>query len=433
MDATKHLLRGAVYLFYPPPAAVILETLLHHGVLFEDDLVKLCQLHRKVLRSHAGSLLNDKIVSAHVQKEDFQGRLFSRTYYYIHFIEAIDAIKWKVHCIVKQMKEDNGALSEPQGYVCPRCGQKYTLLDAVSQTSEDHMHFECKLCGEALEDDDISQEQRVGQEKLERLMALLEPIIQYLKDIDDDVIEDNNFESSLVKAVPAFAQSLAAYSVVSQTPAAGTKKETPANSYYAPSGSSMHKRNNADAVEAAKRGDATIHVSITADDEDLKRERAKKEQRNEKLRQNALPSWHQASTVGEEARSAAADDNSEPLANVSIVDPVKREDVNVEEMDALSRYYEQLKERQDREDVEEEGAEDEEWADTTNAPAGTLPPSTATSAATASNTDATESTTSTAVKREAEDEVPDFDAEEPEEHDPFDDLDEDDIDLDMFD
>ncbi|GAV30465.1 hypothetical protein PMKS-003979 [Pichia membranifaciens] len=89
-------------------------------------------------------------------------------------------------------------------------------------------------------------------------MSLVEPIIKYLKIVDDLKIEDNNFDTTLIKYVPAFSDSLALYS-------------------------------------------ATIHVSITADDEDLKRERQKREDRNRKLRQNALPSWHQESTVGKAA------------------------------------------------------------------------------------------------------------------------------------
>lgn len=454
MDATKHLLRRAVYLFYPPPAAVILETLLHHGVLYEDDLVKLCQLHRKVLRAHAANLLHDKLITVHVQKEDFQGRLFTRTYYYIHFIEAIDAIKWKVHCIVKQMKDDIGALSEPQGYVCPTCHQKYTLLDAASLLSDDGLQFECSLCGDGLVDDDISQEQKRGQEKLERLMALLEPIIKFLKDIDEDVIEDNNFESSLVKAIPAFANSLANYSMVSNQSQLSQKKDSSsaaanaANSYYAPSGPSIHKRNNADAVEAAKRGDATIHVSITADDEDLKRERAKREQRNEKLRQNALPSWHQSSTVGEkelgkldgeeENDEIKLENNVTPMANVSIPSEVNTkgsENVNIEEMNALSAYYEQLKQRQDKEDIEDEEMWDmDEWQQGVNGLESNSPTVSVGVSATISESTPTGdgSETKVSVKKE-ESEDNENENEIVEEKDEFDDLDEDDIDLDMFD
>lgn len=283
-EAIKHLLRRVVYMFYPHQSIIIMEALLFHNVLFEDDLIKLCCMHKKVFRSFCNKLIEDKLIVAHTQKEETQPfKLFSRTYYYIHNIEAIDSIKWKIHLIVKKVKEEIGNFSEPQGYICPTCHTKYSLLDAASLLTDDRMNFECSICNDYLIDDDISHEQKKGQEKLENLMSLLEPIIHYLKIVDDLEIEDNNFETTLMKYVPAFSDSLAIYSVSNKT-----------------SQSRKNKKDN-DINEANKKSQATIHVSITADDEDLKRERQKREDRNKKLRQNALPSWHQESTVYKQA------------------------------------------------------------------------------------------------------------------------------------
>ena len=285
-DAVKHLLRQVVYMFYPHQSIIIMEAILFHNVLFEDDLIKLCCMHKKVFRSFCNKLMEDKLIVAHTQKEETQPyKLFTRTYYYVHSIEAIDSIKWKIHTIVKHVKEEIGNFSEPQGYICPTCHHKYTLLDAASLLTDDRLNFECSICGDYLIDDDISQEQKKGQEKLERLMSLVEPIIKYLKIVDDLKIEDNNFDTTLIKYVPAFSDSLALYSVSTRTSARRKKLEN----------------NNTNLSDASKRSQATIHVSITADDEDLKRERQKREDRNKKLRQNALPSWHQESTVGKAA------------------------------------------------------------------------------------------------------------------------------------
>lgn len=285
-DAVKHLLRQVVYMFYPHQSIIIMEAILFHNVLFEDDLIKLCCMHKKVFRSFCNKLMEDKLITSHTQKEETQPyKLFTRTYYYVHTIEAIDSIKWKIHTIVKHVKEEIGNFSEPQGYICPTCHHKYTLLDAASLLTDDKLNFECSICGDYLIDDDISQEQKKGQEKLEQLMSLVEPIIRYLKIVDDLKIEDNNFDTTLIKYVPAFSDSLALYSVSTRTSARRKKLEN----------------NNTNLSDASKRSQATIHVSITADDEDLKQERQKREERNRKLRQNALPSWHQESTVGKAA------------------------------------------------------------------------------------------------------------------------------------
>lgn len=302
-EAIKHLLRRVVFMFYPHQSIIIMEALLFHNVLFEDDLIKLCCMHKKVFRSFCNKLIEDKLIVSHTQKEETQPfKLFSRTYYYVHNIEAIDSIKWKIHLIVKKVKEEIGNFSEPQGYICPTCHTKYSLLDAASLLTDDKLNFECSICNDYLIDDDISQEQKKGQEKLENLMSLLEPIIHYLKIVDDLKIEDNNFESTLMKYVPAFSDSLAIYSVSTKT------SQSRRNA----------KKDTNDLNEANKRSQATIHVSITADDEDLKRERQKREDRNKKLRQNALPSWHQESTVYKQALGRLDSEDIQELENGNI-------------------------------------------------------------------------------------------------------------------
>lgn len=269
-----------------------------HSVLFEDDLLKLTCMHKKVFRSFCNRLMEDRLIVTYSQKEETnanggsQYRWLSRVYYYIHYIEAIDAIKWKVHCIVKQVKDEIGQFNDPQGYVCPTCHAKYSLLDVPSMLSEDKMRFECSICGDTLIEDDTDLEAQKGQEKLERLMAQLEPIIESLKKIDTMKVEDNNFESALIKAIPASSSSTAMYTVSNR---AGKRK-----------------KGEPDTSEATRRTQATIHVSITADDEELKRERIQREKRNEKLRQNALPSWHMESAVGQGTVGVLHADAPEP-------------------------------------------------------------------------------------------------------------------------
>ncbi|QPG73736.1 hypothetical protein FOA43_001049 [Brettanomyces nanus] len=313
-----HLLRLVVRSFYPHQCVLIVEALIFHSVLYEDDLLKLTCMHKKVFRSFCNRLVEDRLIIAYTQKEEAANqtggyysqyynnrnselssnpngpngtsatnqqqnyRWMSRTYYYVHYLEAIDSIKWKIHCLVKQVKDDIGQFNDPQGYVCPTCHAKYSLLDVPSLLSEDRMCFECSVCGDTLIEDDSGLEAQKGQEKLERLMGQLEPIIESLKKIDSMKVEDNNFESSLIKAVPATSTSIALYTISNRI---NTRRKKGAN--------------DKDTEDAARRSQATVHVSITADDEELVRARRKREQRNVKLRQNAMPSWHRESAVGQ--------------------------------------------------------------------------------------------------------------------------------------
>ncbi|KAI5968781.1 hypothetical protein CANMA_002217 [Candida margitis] len=280
-DSVRSLIRFVSRGFYSTPYVLILDAVLRHSVLSEDDLIYLIGIKRKELRSLCNRLVEDRLLVNHIQREDNgQQKYITRTYFYIHITEAIDSIKWKVHSIVNQLKQEMSSFGNPQGYVCPRCGKKVSQLDAISLLSEDKTEFICDVCQGVLIEDDSSQQAILKQEKLEDLMLQIDPIIKYLKIIDDSQqIQDNDFESSLLQAIPAQSATTAQYTLSNRV--------------------SSKSRSNAQAMQnAAARSQATLHVSITANDENYEREQLEKERRRQKLEQNALPSWHSNSTVG---------------------------------------------------------------------------------------------------------------------------------------
>lgn len=349
-DTTRSLLRFVVRGFYSGPQILILDAVLLHLVLSEDDLIYLLGLSRKELRSYCSKLVEDRLLLAHIQKEDnINLRLTSKSYYYVHITEAIDAIKWKVHSIVSSIKMGMSGYGNPQGYVCPRCGNKYSQLDAISMLSDDKSSFICDNCGADLQEDDSLQQASVKQEKLEKLMLQVDPIISHLKKIDNSDIEDNNFEIALTKAIPAQSASSSSYMVLSRM-----------------SGKNKMSRS---LENAASKANATLHVSITASDEKDQREQQEKEDRRQKLEQNALPSWHSASTVGQgdsinvdedESKENVKAEDSDQTSSVKIedsgMDDTERKER--EAQDVLAAYYADLAEREAGDDDDDDDDDD---------------------------------------------------------------------------
>lgn len=331
-----------------------------HSVLSEDDLIYLLSVKRKELRMFCNRLVEDRLLSTHLQKEEnVQLRLITRTYYYIHITEAIDAIKWKVHSVVNKLKQEMSQYGNPHGFLCKRCGKKFSQLDAMSLLSPDRSQFVCDNCGFTLIEDDSNEQASIKQESLEKLMIQLDPIIAFLKKIDDSVIEDNNFESALIKSIPAQSSGSAIFSLSNKY----TKSKL-----SSPSASSL-------------KSQATLHVSITATDENEDKERQMREERRQKLQQNALPSWHSTSTVGQEIPSNANTPEPETFVKPEPVvkpDPeseIKSESPELsqepaavassselkdrEAQDALAAYYAELAEREADDDDEDEDDEDD--------------------------------------------------------------------------
>lgn len=391
MDSTvKELIRYVSRGFYGRPYVLILDAVLVHSVLSEDDLSHLLGIQRKELRSLCNKLIDDRLLNIHVQREEGMNgmRPTTKTYYFIHFTEAIDAVKWKVHQVVQGVQQHIKADSSPQGYICPICKTKYSQLDAVALLNFEKNEFICSLCNEVLVEDDSGKVAKENQLKYSNLMKQLEPLINYLRKIDEHTIPENNFATSLSKMVPAVASTTASYTV------SNFRKNTrmfDRNSYL----------NNASSMVAGARSQATLHVNISADGDDLQREKQAIEQ-EEKRKQNALPSWHEESTIGkslgkldqdegeepevklEDATAATTDANQEVAVEqeqdqhsevtdtgaststtANAVEPAG--EVDREAQEALAAYYAQLdqkaKEDADEEDFDEDFDEDEEFDD----------------------------------------------------------------------
>lgn len=346
-ETIKALIRFVARGFYSKPYILVLDAVLIHSVLSEDDLMYLLGIQRKELRMFCNKLVNDKLLSAINQKEDNPTqRLMTRSFYYIKTTLAIDSIKWKVHSLVNNIKLEMSQYGNPQGYICKRCGKKFSQLDAISLLSDDMSQFLCDNCGFHLIEDDSSQEASIRQESLEKLMIQIDPIIAFLKQIDDSVIEDNTFESALIKAIPAQSNVSSNYPLTARL--------------------SKSKTNYASMNSKAQ---ASLHVSITANDENEDKEEKEKEQRRLKLEQNALPSWHSASTVDEaqgnydttpdpQIKSEAPDDiKQEPEVNNDITNDNKSDLKDKQAQDVLTAYYANLAE------AEAEESDDEEFED----------------------------------------------------------------------
>ncbi|SCV01324.1 LAME_0G15478g1_1 [Lachancea meyersii CBS 8951] len=381
-EIVKNLLKFVVRGFYTGTYVLVVDGILFHSVLSEEDLAHLLGIKRPELRGLLTKLLEDRMIAVHSQQEfHFNTRSIKRYYYYIKYPQAIDAIKWKVHQIVSMLKDDLDKNSAPQGYMCPVCHTKYSQLEAVSLLNYEKTQFLCSLCEEPLVEDDSGKKSKEKQMKLNRLMDQVQPIIDYLKKIDDSRIEENTFETSLARLIPPQNNSVASYTVNPRS-----KK----SKMFTPGDNTNTALDNASSRRAGAKSQATLHVNITtASDEQVRSERQEREM-EEKRKQNALPAWHEQSTVGKAALGRLdnddevvsvppqqnndelqelndAEDSNASFTNVEYTEPAQPlTQKEIEEREAektLADYYAQLAKKQAMEDEEDEGEEGAEDGD----------------------------------------------------------------------
>lgn len=369
MDNIKRLLQYVTRGFYDSKSILVMDALLKHVVLSDEELHQLLNIPAKEIRQICAKMKEDKLLKDHTQREQQENtygynKNFQKTYYYIHFTVTIDAIKWKVHSMNRQAEEALGKKSQPQGYVCPLCTKKFTTMEAVTNAQMDGT-FTCDVCSTVIVEDTSSDESRVHQERLERLMQQIKPIIDELRKIDDMQVAENTFETSLSKAVPAQLDVATSTSSIKTAGRGTTSSQTGAN----------------------KSAMLTVNMS-TGDDN----EAAQRDEKAKLAEQNALPAWYLESTVGRQMVMGDTDaehtgvteignDDDVPQRKASVggasgaapsgtpaVAPgaaakVKTEEepkLEEEEEDALAAYYKQYEAKQRAEDDEEEEEEDDD-------------------------------------------------------------------------
>ncbi|KAI9780035.1 MAG: hypothetical protein M1839_007017 [Geoglossum umbratile] len=352
MDLAKSLVKIVARAFYETKHILVIDALMIHSALRDDDLAHLLGMQTKELHKLCGKLKEDRLLAVHSRPEAREGtqRPINRTYYFVDFRETIDAIKYRAHKITKEVESSLRTTEEKKDFVCPRCKSRYSLMDVLDNPAPDG--FNCHKCGHLLDREDENVGDSSGQKTLSRLFDQLNSIIKLLQQIDEVYIPDNDFESAFSNAIP-----------VSR------------NQIINPTGPTAI----APVAPTAVRGDANtaaqLEVQLTSASEKSAAELAAEQARKAAVAaQNQVPVWYTNSTVtGEETalgRKEAAAAQERQAANgflgLKKEEEEKKAIGNGKEEDALAQYYAELareKEKEEREEREDDETSGEEYED----------------------------------------------------------------------
>lgn len=356
-EAILSLIRIVVRGFYPTNSVLVVEALLWHKVLTEDDCRQLLTINPKELKAIFARLIEDRLIVEFKQREQLKPgekdktakeankgnngntnkngnsnhninnnngrynrygsqRYITRSYFFIHYSIAIDSIKWKVDSIVRSVDQELSKINE-KGFICPRCKKRFTELDVQSLFNDDFTEVYCNICNTPLVEDDFSEQFKSKHEKSIHLKSQLDPILQYLKKIDEynHSFEDNSIDLCFLHRIPASDNGFASYTRNNKANSSGMFDKNSVL-YDSATGNKSLKNNKFEST--------TIRVSIAGDNEDEVRQREElNKMKLEKAEQNELPSWYQESTVGKKSLgSLEASDNSnsvtpDPIVNIT--------------------------------------------------------------------------------------------------------------------
>ncbi|OLL24430.1 Transcription initiation factor IIE subunit alpha [Neolecta irregularis DAH-3] len=203
MDLVRSLLRHVVRAFYETKHVIILEALIRHSALRDEDFAVMTSLQPKEVQKICGKLREDRLLTMHtkVEGKSEHHRTYNKTWYFIDYQVAVDAIKFKMYRLQKRIEEEMTKQAEMKGYHCPRCSRKYTAVEAMMHVDE-FMIFQCELCQIPLEPEAESEESKRSQTTFSNFNEQLVRVIELLKSIDEVVVPVTDFTKAHAEAVP---------------------------------------------------------------------------------------------------------------------------------------------------------------------------------------------------------------------------------------
>ncbi|KAI9055666.1 hypothetical protein LZ554_000609 [Drepanopeziza brunnea f. sp. 'monogermtubi'] len=354
MELAQSLMRSCMRSFYDTKHVLVVDALITHSALRDDDLAYLMGMNTKELHKLCGRLKEDRFLAVHTRPEQKEGqqRPMNRTYYYIDYRATIDAIKWRVYLLNKQVQGNTVPEVERKEYFCKRCKSEWTQIEVLHKW-DIAVGFRCQKCDGVLDHDPNNN--RGGHEQSTKYHAQFRFITDILPKIDESIIPENTFDRALASQLKV------------------VRDETNPANETAPVDISAHKPSAVKGL--ANAGNASISVTLTTSDgptaADIAADKAKKEKT---AIQNALPVHFTHSTItGEQVKF-----NQPSMLSSSLGDDKKNVDPDtpsaIGDGAEIDDYFARLRAEQakeaEREAEEEEDSDEEEEEDFEDVPTG---------------------------------------------------------------
>ncbi|OCH85727.1 hypothetical protein OBBRIDRAFT_762535 [Obba rivulosa] len=258
--------------FYEPKYTVVLDQLIRHPVLKDDDLAGRMGLQLKELNKVMAVLENDKLVRIHRQNELKEGaqRSVGRQYFYIDYQDFCNVVKWRIAEMRRRIDSRLRNELDNKGYVCPQCQKTFSPLDADKLYDPFTNTFNCDICKAEVIENENTESVRGSQDRMQRFNRQMRFIREGLRKTEDMVLPAFDVALWIKKHIIDVEKAKAA-AQGGGLKIAGASGET-------------------------KQEDAFgIVLSVDKDEATQRAERDK--EAAAKRQQNVLPAWHLKSTI----------------------------------------------------------------------------------------------------------------------------------------
>ncbi|KAI0337217.1 hypothetical protein BDW22DRAFT_1364381 [Trametopsis cervina] len=272
-EALRLLVQHVLRAFYEPRFTVVVDQLVRHTVIKDDDLAGRMGLALKELGKVMAVLENDRLIRVYRQNELKEGaqRSVGRQYYYIDYQHFCNVVKWRVAEMHRRIDTTLRNQLDNKGYICPQCGKSFSPLEVDKLV--DHMAgtFNCDICHAELTDNENAESVRGSQDRMQRFNRQMRFIREGLRRSEDMVM-------------PAFDVALWIKTHIIDVERAKAAAASGGLKFAGAGG------------DGAPQADA-IGVVLSVDKDEATQRAERDRAAAAKRMQNVLPAWHLKSTI----------------------------------------------------------------------------------------------------------------------------------------
>lgn len=194
-DSLKRLVRYIGRGFYSLEHALVLDILVHHPCIKEDDMLELLLFERKQLRSLVNTLKMEKFIKSRMKMEtDQAGHTSRHNYYFINYGTFVNVVKYKMDHMRRKIETEERDSTHRASFKCPSCQKCYTDLEVDHLLDMLTGELRCEYCGAEVKEEEVSEPRRDSRSLMEMFNTEMSPIDKLLQDVEDITLSQDLLE-----------------------------------------------------------------------------------------------------------------------------------------------------------------------------------------------------------------------------------------------
>ncbi|KAL8562473.1 hypothetical protein ACOMHN_008617 [Nucella lapillus] len=182
----KKLVRMITRGFFSMEHAIIIDMLVRHPCIKEDDLSDLLKYEKRRLRSLLNTLKNEKFLKSRMRVEtDADGKSTRHSYYFISYNVLVNVVKYKLDHIRKKIELEERDSSSRASFKCPDCNKTFTDFEVGQLLDYATQRLLCTFCQTEVAEDESSLPAKDARTSLARFNEQIQPIYNMLQECED--------------------------------------------------------------------------------------------------------------------------------------------------------------------------------------------------------------------------------------------------------